>query len=74
MATYFALAFAISWGGFVLVVGPGGFPGSGGQFETLIPLVASAMLAGPSVAGILSTVPDLGRAGIRIYDCAGCSR
>ena len=28
VATYFALAFAISWGGFVLVVGPGGFPGS----------------------------------------------
>jgi membrane protease YdiL (CAAX protease family) len=52
-------------GGFVLVVGPGGFPGSGGQFETLIPLVASAMLAGPSVAGILLTGLVSGRAGLR---------
>jgi hypothetical protein len=63
--TYFALAFAISWGGFVLVVGPGGFPGSGGQFETLTPLVASAMLAGPSVAGILLTGLVSGRVGLR---------
>ena len=34
---YFALTFAISWGGFVLVVGPGGFPGTGSQFDALLP-------------------------------------
>ena len=54
--TYVALTFAISWGGFVLVVGPGGFPGTGSQFDALLPFVASAMLAGPAVAGILLTV------------------
>ena len=49
--TYVALTFAISWGGFVLVVGPGGFPGTGSQFDALLPFVASAMLAG-SHAGL----------------------
>jgi membrane protease YdiL (CAAX protease family) len=65
VATYFALAFAISWGGFVMVVGPGGFPGNGSQFDSLLPWVASAMLAGPSVAGILLTGLVSGRAGLR---------
>ena len=63
--TYFALTFAISWGGFVLVVGPSGFPGTGSQFDALLPLVASAMLAGPAVAGILLTVLLSGTAGLR---------
>jgi membrane protease YdiL (CAAX protease family) len=63
--TYFALTFAISWGGFVFVVGPGGFPGTGSQFDTLLPFVASAMLAGPAVAGILLTVLVSGAAGLR---------
>jgi membrane protease YdiL (CAAX protease family) len=63
--TYFALTFAISWGGFVLVVGPGGFPGTGSQFDALLPFVASAMLAGPAVAGILLTVLLSGTAGLR---------
>lgn len=62
---YFALTYAISWGGFVLVVGPGGFPGTGGQFDALTPLVASAMLAGPSVACILLTILIDGWAGLR---------
>jgi membrane protease YdiL (CAAX protease family) len=65
VATYLGLAFAISWGGFVLVVGPGGFPGNGSQFDSLMPLVAVAMLAGPSVAGILLTALVSGRAGLR---------
>jgi uncharacterized protein len=63
--SYFALTFAISWGGFVLAVGPGGFPGTNEQFETLLPLVALAMLAGPSVAGILLTSLVSGRSGLR---------
>ena len=63
--TYLALTFAISWGGFVLVVGPRGFPGTGSQFDALLPLVASAMLAGPAVAGILLTVLLSGTAGLR---------
>ena len=64
--TYFALTFAISWGGFLMVVGgPGGFPGTPEDFETLLPLVALAMLAGPPVAGILLTSLVYGRAGLR---------
>ncbi len=55
LLAYFALAFAISWGGFLMVVGPGGFPGTQEQLGTLLPFVAWAMLAGPSVAGILLT-------------------
>jgi membrane protease YdiL (CAAX protease family) len=63
---YFALTFAISWGGVLLVIGgPGGIPGNPEQFETLLPVVLLALLAGPSVAGILLTGLVDGRAGFR---------
>ena len=63
---YSALTFAISWGGFLLVVGgPGGFPATPEQFEALMPLAVLAMLAGPSVAGLLVTGVVSGRAGYR---------
>jgi membrane protease YdiL (CAAX protease family) len=65
LLSYFALTFAISWGGFVLVVGPGGFPGTGSQFDTLATFVVLAMLAGPSVAGLLLTGLVDGKAGLR---------
>jgi membrane protease YdiL (CAAX protease family) len=65
LSAYFVVAYAISWGGFILVVGPGGFPGTGSQFDTLLPLVASAMLAGPGTAGILLTGLVSGMAGLR---------
>jgi uncharacterized protein len=65
VATYFALAFAISWGGLLVVVGPGGIPGTTEQTETLLPFVVLAMLVGPSVASILTTGLVHGRAGIR---------
>jgi membrane protease YdiL (CAAX protease family) len=65
VATCFALTFVISWGGFVLVVGPGGFPGTPEQFETLLPFAVLAMLVGPSVGGILLTGLVYGRAGLR---------
>jgi membrane protease YdiL (CAAX protease family) len=64
VAIYFVIAFAISWGGILLVVGPGGFPGTPEQFETLLPLVGLAMLVGPPVAGILLTGLVHGRAGL----------
>jgi uncharacterized protein len=63
--TYYALVFAISWGGILMVVGPGGIPASLEQFETLGPSVYLAMLAGPSVAGLLLTALVSGRAGFR---------
>ena len=38
--TYYALTFAISWGGMLLVIGgPGGIPSTPEQFARLIPLV-----------------------------------
>src|SRR5215218_8334821 len=65
LLSYFTLAFAISWGGFVLAVGPGGIPATKEQFTT-IPLGAIlAVLVGPSVSGILLTGLVHRRAGFR---------
>jgi membrane protease YdiL (CAAX protease family) len=63
--TYFALTFVISWGGILIVVGPGGISGNPEQVEMLSPFVHLAMLAGPSVAGILLTGLVYQRAGFR---------
>ncbi len=66
LLTFYALAFAISWGGVLMVVGgPGGIPGTPEQFETLFTFVLLAMLVGPSVAGLLLTGLVHGRAGFR---------
>ena len=62
---YYILTFAISWGGIMMVVGPGGILGSEEIPEDLMPLVYVATLAGPSVAGILLTALVYGRAGLR---------
>lgn len=64
--TYYALTFAISWGGVLLVIGgPSGIPGTPEQFERLLPFVIPALLGGPSVAGLLLTGLVYGRAGFR---------
>ena len=65
VAVYFSLAFAISWGGVLAVVGPEGIPGTPAQTEALFPSVYLAMLAGPSLAGLLLTGLVHGRAGFR---------
>jgi membrane protease YdiL (CAAX protease family) len=63
---YFALTFAISWGGILIVVGgPGGIPGTKEQVETLFPIAILAMLAGPPVVGIVLTGLLYWRAGLR---------
>lgn len=62
---YFTLTFAISWGGFLLVVGPGGFANTGWQTDARFPFAVLAMLAGPSVAGVLMTRLVDGKAGLR---------
>ena len=68
LLTYFALVFAISWGGVLIVVGPGGLPAANKeQFETLFPIAILAMVAGPSVAGILLTGLVYGKAGLREF-------
>ena len=66
--SYFALTFVISWGGVLLVIGgPGGIPSTQEQFEALFPVALVAMLAGPSVSGILLTGLFHGRAGLRDF-------
>jgi membrane protease YdiL (CAAX protease family) len=64
--TFYALAFAISWAGILLVIGgPGAFPGTPEQVERLFLPVMLAWLAGPSVASIVMTGLVDGRAGYR---------
>ncbi len=54
--TYFALTFAISWGGVILVMSRyGGIPTTKEQFDMQLPFAILVMLAGPSVAGLLLT-------------------
>src|SRR5829696_10015049 len=67
LLSYFALAFAISWGAVltVIVVGHGSILATKEQFETLILFAGPAMLLGPSVASILLTGLVYGKAGFR---------
>ena len=63
---FYALAFAITWGGLVMVVGgPSEIPGSPDLLGTRFALVLLAWLAGPSVASILMTGIVYGREGLR---------
>jgi hypothetical protein len=66
IATYFALTFAISWGGVLAVAGPK-IPPTREEFERLLPIVVVMMLTGPSIAGILLTGFVYGRAGLRKF-------
>jgi CAAX protease family protein len=63
VVAYFVLTFLISWGGILVVLGPGAFTGATAPTEGLLPLVYLAMFAGPSIAGILMTGLVDGKAG-----------
>src|SRR5215207_7845109 len=67
--SYFALAFAISWGAILLVVGlgPGEVSATPQQFQENVPYAVPAMILGPSLAGILLTAFLYGRAGLREF-------
>lgn len=66
VATYFALTFAISWGGALLAIGgSGGMLGTTPSSDPRFAYALMAMLAGPSVASILLTALFHGRAGLR---------
>ena len=59
---FYALAFAISWGGILLILGPDGLFSTG----TTMPLAGgAALLAGPSIAGVLLTGLVDRRSGLR---------
>jgi hypothetical protein len=61
---FYALVFVISWGGILILAGPGGIPGTKEQVERLMPFALLALFAGPSVAGILMTGLVDGRVGL----------
>jgi len=63
--TYFAVTFALSWGGFLLMGGSGLLAGTSWQADPRFMAAVFAMLAGPPVAGILLTVLVSGKAGLR---------
>lgn len=64
VVSFYALAFAISWGGLLVVIGvTGGLPATPEQFAEQIGFTVPGMLLGPSVAGILMTAIVSGRAG-----------
>ena len=63
--TYYTLVFVISWGGILILAGPGGIPGSKEQVERLFPFMLLALFAGPSVGSILATFLVDGRPGLR---------
>lgn len=61
LATYFILAFLISWGAIFLAVGAHGFPVT----EDQLPVLIVAMLLGPSAAGAIASFTAYGRRGLR---------
>lgn len=65
VVTYFALSFGISWAGGLFVLGPSRIPTTVELLMTIGPIMYVAMLAGPSVAGLLMTSLVSGRAGLR---------
>jgi uncharacterized protein len=68
LLSYYALVFAISWGGILIVVGgPSGIPGTPEQVETLFPFALLAMFAGPPIGGLVLTSLVYGRAGLREF-------
>jgi hypothetical protein len=64
--SFYVLAFAIAWAGMFLVIGgPGAFPGSSEQVERLFLAVMLTWFAGPSIASLLLTVLLDGWTGLR---------
>jgi uncharacterized protein len=65
LLSYIVLTFAISWGGVLMTIGTGGFHGTTVQNDPLFPIAVVAMLAGPSIAGVLLTLLVYGVPGLR---------
>jgi membrane protease YdiL (CAAX protease family) len=62
---YYIFVFAISWGGILLALGPGGFLGLTATPETQLMVGGPISLLGPSISGLLMTAILYGRAGLR---------
>ena len=60
---YFVLTLFISWGGLLMIMGPGGMLGTAAVPAERMPFLYVAMLLGPTIAGLLMTGLVYGRAG-----------
>jgi membrane protease YdiL (CAAX protease family) len=68
VASYFGLTFAISWGGALLAIGgSGAMRGTTPASDARFAYALIAMLAGPSLTGVLLTALVSGRTGLREY-------
>lgn len=63
--SYYVLTFTVSWGGFLIVGGPGLLAGTDWKSDPQFQIAVVSMLAGPPIAGILSTILVSGSAGVR---------
>ena len=65
VATYFALTFAISWGGVLILGAPYGMPATSEHFNKMWPIVFLPYFFGPAMTSILLTGLVYGRVGLR---------
>src|SRR5262245_35488746 len=65
LLAYYVLTFALSWGGFLLVVGPSSLANTIWQADGNFLFAMVVMLGGPSIAGLLLIGLVDGRAGHR---------
>lgn len=65
LVAYFALAFAIAWGGILAIATSTGMPADVGAPRSTGALALLAMIAGPSIAGVALTAILDGRRGLR---------
>jgi membrane protease YdiL (CAAX protease family) len=65
LLTYFILAYAIAWGGVLMVIGPSGLAPAATRPMQVGLLVFVAMLLGPSLTGVALTAVLDGRAGLK---------
>jgi membrane protease YdiL (CAAX protease family) len=62
---YYILVFAISWGGILIALGPGGFLGTSVTARTQLFVGGPISLLGPSISGVLLTGLIYGKPGLR---------
>ena len=63
--SYYLLVFAISWGGILIALGPGGFLGTSATARTQLWVGGPISLLGPTTAGLVLTGVLYGRTGFR---------
>jgi membrane protease YdiL (CAAX protease family) len=67
LASYFTLAFGLSWGAVSIIIFPGALPAEPSEANRLFPFVYLAMLVGPTTAALVTTAGESGIAGLREF-------